>query len=300
MKYRLNAFALLLVACSPGLPASKTESSETRSAYVPAGYVKVFGDEFDGTALDTSRWWTRYIYAGGTLDYLNDEIQRYREDGNHPVGGGTLKLVAKPLGNGTFTSGMIRSKTTLKYGYFETRVKMPAGLGTWTAFWLNPEDTGWPPEIDIFEYLNNGQDDTADMFNTRGQDHGPQNYALLDRHASFDPTWKTYRAPYSFADGFHVFGARWDPDDTVTITLDGAFISKFSYRWIHNDGRDAGRAHLLLNLAMGGNWAGRYGVDTSRAHVYEIDYVRAYQKLGAIDTGTSTTGTDLCPVGGGC
>jgi beta-glucanase (GH16 family) len=299
-----SALPLASVLSSCGLTPSntvkRTAGTEIRSAYVPASYVKVFGDEFDGTALNTGNWFTRFIYNGGTLDYVNDEIQRYRENGNHVVGGGTLKLVAKPQGGGSFTSGMIRSKTTMKYGYFETRVKMPAGLGTWGAFWLNPEDQQWPAEIDIFEYVNNGTDDRVDMFNTRGQDHGPQTYTQISSGVNFNTTWKTWDAPYSFADDFHVFGALWDTDDTVTITLDGQLVSKYSYKWVHNDGSDAGQAHILLNLAMGGNWAGRYGVDSSQNHVFEVDYVRAYQKPTSLSSGRSNVGTDLCPAGGGC
>jgi len=297
--FDLNAVTLK-PAASTGTTTTTSPSNPTaaRSAFVPANYVPVFADEFEGTGLDVAKWFTRFVYSGGTLDYVNDEVQRYRESDNHRVSNGTLKLVAKPQADGSFTSGMIRSKTTMKYGYFETRVKMPSGLGTWTAFWLNPEDQKWPPEIDIFEYLNNGRDDKVNMFNTRGQDHGPQGYKQIAADAGFDQTWKTFGAPYSFADDFHVFGALWDTDDTVTVTLDGKVISKYAYKWVHDDSADAGPAHILLNLAMGGSWAGRYGIDRTREHVYEIDYVRAYQRADAVKTGVSTTGKDLCPASG--
>src|SRR5262245_24369295 len=52
------------------------------SALVPAGYTKIFSDD----RLDTTKWWTRLLHQGGTLDHYNDEAQRYRENGNHPVG----------------------------------------------------------------------------------------------------------------------------------------------------------------------------------------------------------------------
>jgi hypothetical protein len=36
--------------------------------------------------------------------------------------------------------------------------------------------------------------------------------------------------------------------------------------------------HLILNIAVGGNWGGRYGVDDSIfPPKMEIDYVRIYQ-----------------------
>ena len=39
------------------------------------------------------------------------------------------------------------------------------------------------------------------------------------------------------------------------------------------------RFHILLNLAIGGNWGGQKGIDDSLfPHVFEIDYVRVYKK----------------------
>ena len=41
-----------------------------------------------------------------------------------------------------------------KYGYFEARLKLPTGKGTWPAFWMMPRNyTAWPDdgEIDIME-----------------------------------------------------------------------------------------------------------------------------------------------------
>ena len=64
------------------------------SSYVPPGYGLVFNDEFSGTSLNRKKWFTRYIYASETLDHLNDENQRYADNGNQRVTGGVLSLVA--------------------------------------------------------------------------------------------------------------------------------------------------------------------------------------------------------------
>ncbi|MDB4965897.1 MAG: Beta-glucanase precursor [Myxococcales bacterium] len=278
------------------------------SPYVPAGYDLVFSDEFNEAQLDTSKWWTRYVYSGGTLDSLNDELQRYRETNNHVMNGSTLKLMAyapgdprsENLGSGLFSSGMIRSKTTVKYGYFEARVKMPAGQGVWPAFWLNSEAQTWPPEIDIFEFVNNGVEDKANMLHTGVIDHGAQGSAFLYADSAFNTQWTFWTAPYSFADDFHVIGALWD-GTTETDFVDGQRIVQRGYRWVHDDGSDGGYAHVLLNFAIGGQWAGRHGVDTGAfPQALEIDYVRVYQKSGSHDTSVSTTGHDLCPGNGGC
>ncbi len=58
-------------------------------------------------------------------------------------------------------------------------------------------------------------------------------------------------------------------------------IVERQYPWRYDDGRVAAKAYILLNLAVGGEWAGRYGVDD---HVLpaslDIDWVRAYEKVG--------------------
>jgi beta-glucanase (GH16 family) len=273
-------------------------TSPPSSSTVPAGYDLVFGDEFNGPELDTSKWWTRYVYENGNLDRLNDEVQVYREDRNHVMTGSSVKLMAyrKPKGNGIdFESGMLRSKTTVRNGYFETRVKMPKGIGAWPAFWLNAEDASWPPEIDIFEFVNNGKDDTANMIHFNTIDQGAQNGGgWTGTDPAFNQQYFYWKAPYDFTSDFHTIGALWT-DSGVTFYVDGKARATKGYKWVHNDGRDAGNAHILLNFALGGQWAGRYGVAQSFPDGFEIDYVRAYQPANGHRTGRSTVGRDLCP-----
>jgi beta-glucanase (GH16 family) len=266
------------------------------STYIPAGYVPTFCDEFNGTALDRTRWKTRYIYSNETLDRLNNEQQRYRDNNNHLVANGTLKLMAYKVTSNdpwgiNYESGMIRSVHTQKYGYFEARVKFPGGVGVWPAFWLNPDyGTGgellWPPEIDILEYVVNGREDTVDMVHTGViVNHGGGNYEavrdgrFLYNDPNFHTDWTYYRNPGgSLANQWHTFGLEWDAT-TATTYLNGRKLVTRGYKWKHDDGRDAPPAHILLNLAIGGDWAGRYGIDDSKfPQAFEIDYVRAYRK----------------------
>lgn len=51
-----------------------------------------------------------------------------------------------------------------------------------------------------------------------------------------------------------------------------------NYRWVDNDGADAPAAQVLLNLAIDGGWAGRYGVDDTRCPVsLRADHARVYK-----------------------
>jgi len=273
------------------------------SPWVPADYELVFNDEFDGAELDTSKWWTRYVYEDGMLDHLNDEQQLYREKDNHIMTGSSIKLTARKVSdNGpkaiNYESGMLRSKTVMKYGYFEARVKMPPAIGVWPAFWLNAEVPPWPPEIDIFEYVNNGVEDKANMLHTGVVNHGAQGGAFLYVDPKFNKQWTFWTAPFDFPDDFHVVSVLWD-DTSAATYVDGQMIVQRGYKWVYDDGTDAGYAHVLLNLAIGGEWAGRHGIeDAAFPQSLEIDYVRVYQKTK--DISQSVVGHELCPPDGGC
>jgi O-antigen/teichoic acid export membrane protein/beta-glucanase (GH16 family) len=259
------------------------------ASYVPPGYGLVFNDEFSGTALNAQKWFTRYIYASETLDRLNDENQRYADNGNHRLAGGVLSLVAtraklsKPSGL-NYESGMIRSDFTLRYGFFEARVKMPSGVGTWAAFWINSDVSergrlGHPPEIDFFEFVNNGKDDKVNKIHcaaTRTPDGFEPQFTY--KHERFIQAHQDYRAPFDFDDAFHTIGAEWTPTD-FSVYVDGLKVVTRTVQWKYKDGELAGPAHVLLNLAIGGQWAGRYGIDDAAfPQALAVDWVRVYQK----------------------
>jgi O-antigen/teichoic acid export membrane protein/beta-glucanase (GH16 family) len=271
------------------LPLTEPVTSWAAS-YVPAGYGLVFNDEFSGAALNGKKWFTRYIYASETLDRLNDENQRYADNGNHRVAGGVLSLVAtraklsKPSGI-NYESGMIRSDFTLRYGFFESRVKMPSGLGTWAAFWINSDVSesgrlGHPPEIDFFEFVNNGKDDKVDKIHSAAT-RTPEGFEprFSYKHERFVEKHQDFRAPFRFDEAFHTIGAEWTPTD-FTLYVDGLKVVTRTVQWQYKDGELAGPAHVLLNLAIGGQWAGRYGIDDAAfPQALAVDWVRVYQKL---------------------
>lgn len=274
----------------PREPIAQTEPVWSQvGSYVPAGYVLAFNDEFNGPELNRSKWYTRYIYAGGTLDRLNDEKQRYRDNDNHRIVDGILHLTAHKVapsganGDAPYESGMIRSDWTTLYGYFEARVRMPGGIGLWPAFWLASDvsPTGvlaWPPEIDIFEFVNNGVEDRADMLHSGVISPSGTTAPFVYTDPAFDTRWNYYAAPFRFDEGWHTVGAEWDAT-SVTVFVDGKKIFTRSYRWVQPDGTPAGPAHILLNLAVGGAWAGRHGVDDAALpQALQVNWVRAYRR----------------------
>jgi beta-glucanase (GH16 family) len=182
-----------------------------------------------------------------------------------------------------YESGMIRSDWTARYGFFEARVKMPGGLGVWPAFWLNSDvsESGrltHPPEIDLFEFVNNGKDDKVNKIHVAASSNPDGSQRYLYQHPKFSEHYQDYFAPFNFNSGFHTIAGEWTPE-TLTIYVDGLEIVSRTFHWQYRDKSLAGPAHLLLNLAIGGQWAGRYGIDDAAfPQALEVDWVRVYQK----------------------
>jgi beta-glucanase (GH16 family) len=266
----------------------------------------LLNENFSISNLDMEKWWTRFVYNGGTLDYLNDEWQRYREDGNHVMGGGLLKLTSLPYdaANGYWPSGAIRSKDCFDVGngsawYFECRCKSPAGLGVWPAFWLAgservPGDDSsipWPPEMDIMEIVNNGEwgnNTTVVHCGGKGWDEW-QNNTWTWVHPDFNGEFAWWQAPFDFAAGFHTFGLYYKRPD-FTIYVDRKPILAGTYAWNDWQGPSPG-CYVLCNLAIGGSWAGKNGVDDgAMPQSLDVDYIRVYTQVAQ-----STIGVNLLP-----
>ncbi len=249
--------------------------------HVPDGYSLVWRDEFNDDRLQggkpalpgTAKWW--FEKGNGENGWGNKELQNYIDRFNGTdtcsvVFDGTLKIIAKERGDEVIS---IRMNTTenWQYGYFETRLKVPTGKGTWPAFWMLPKDfKNWPldGEIDIMEYVGYDPNVVHASIHTQAYNHvqGTQKTA----------TRKIQNAETEF----HIYAVEWTSEKIVGY-VDGEAYFSFS-----NDGKGDVNAwpfdkpfYLKLNLAWGGNWGGAEDVDESRLPAtYEIDYVRVYQK----------------------
>ncbi|WP_367849554.1 family 16 glycosylhydrolase [Rhodoferax sp. WC2427] len=260
----------LAMAADPDLPAPIADQNYR--------LIKdwTFGRTIQNLEELRAEFFTRYVYNGGTLDKLNNEWQRYRDNDNHEFSNNGFALVARvprELKNGQIESGMLRSKWIGQYGYIESRVKVPSGRGMWPAFWLNPQDQTWPPEIDIMEIVNNGRDTTKNSFHMLHSGDGkyfPSTMSRLDR-------WGSYRPGFDYADDFHTFAVLWEPG-RVRHYVDEKLVADRPFYWQHKSGVDAGSAHILVNLAVGGDWPGAPQDIADFPARMQIDYIRVWQK----------------------
>ena len=234
----------------------------------------VWCDEFNYKGLpDTTKW----SYETGGHGWGNHELEYYTKSRleNARVEKGHLIIEARKEDyNGSkYTSARLvtKNKGDWKYGRFEIKAKLPAGKGMWPAIWMLPtnwEYGGWPHsgEIDIMENVGYYPDSIFGTIHT-----GKFNGALGTQKSK-----GVYRNDLSKA--FHVYAVEW------TENKIDFFIDNQKYSTFNNSGKGSEEwpfdkaFHLLLNIAVGGSWGGKFGVDDSIfPQKMEVDYVRVYQ-----------------------
>jgi beta-glucanase (GH16 family) len=270
----LIAAAFFCFSCSK---KTVTTTSTPSASPSPVTYsfesTPVWQDEFEYTgAPDPAKW--GYDTGGG--GWGNNELQFYTsETKNARVEGGLLTITAIKEKKETrdFTSARLVSKNKgdFLYGRVEARAKLPVGRGTWPAIWMLPTDWaygGWPAsgEIDIMEHVGFDPAKVHVTVHTKAYNHsiGTQK-------------GKNKVIPTAMTD-FHRYRIDWTPENIR------GFIDDEEVFFFPNEKSGADtwpfdkRFHILLNLAIGGNWGGAQGVDESIfPATFAIDYVRVYK-----------------------
>jgi beta-glucanase (GH16 family) len=235
----------------------------------------VWSDEFDYTGLPNAAKWG---YDLGGSGWGNNELQFYTDVANNAkVENGNLTITARKeaMGGKNYTSARMvtKNKGDFLYGRIEVRAKLPAGRGTWPAIWMLPTDWAygdWPKsgEIDIMEHV--GYDPNNVLFSIHKQAY---NHSIGTQKSGGQ------KIPTAI-DDFHKYRLDWTPyavrgyfDDQLVFTFTNE--GKGYASWPFDK-----RFHLLINLAVGGNWGGAQGVDdTIFPAAFVIDYVRVYKMI---------------------
>ncbi len=327
---QLSALTAVLMAAGlagcGGDVATNTDVNAVNPTEPVSDWQLVWSDEFDGSSIDSNKWTHEVNCAGGG----NNEKQCYTDSADNAfVADGKLHIVALPAPEGSplpYTSARLNTKYQgdFKYGRFEMRAKLPSGQGAWPAFWMLPTDEvygGWPKsgEIDIMEAVN------LKTVNAEGvaeaNVHGTLHYGR--DFPNNESSGKAYLLPDDInpADDFHTYAIEWQEGEIrwyvdgylyqtqrasqlrrnadgipVSLSHRGWFAEYFNIasgeletQW--NAAPFDQRFHLLLNLAVGGNWpenVNNLGIDAEAfadGQTYEIDYVRVYQCGQDLDSG---------------
>ncbi len=257
---------------------------DTVPTTVPQGYDLVWSDEFDRDGLpDASKW--AYDTYRNSKGWYNDERQYYSasrlknsrvEDGRLIIEAHREELTKAEFpdwGGQKYSSArlMTKGRADWTYGFFEVRAKIPCGLGTWPAIWTLPSDPDvtWPAggEIDIMEHV--------------GFEPGTIHHSVHTTAFNFSrgsQMTSSHKLPDA-CDAMNKYQLLWTPDFLLFGVNDAPKWlfkkeSKSKKRWPFTDPQ-----HLLLNLAVGGNWGGQQGLDENAFPArMEVDYVRIYQR----------------------
>lgn len=285
-------------AIAAALACALTGCSATKESTAPDGWHLVWSDEFDGKAIDRSKW-DFQIGTGsqyGLVGWGNNEQQYYTEE-NAYIEKGNLVLEAKKEDkNGMhYTSARLRTMAqdetplfSTTYGYIEARIKMPVASGFWPAFWMLPATDAYSTwaasgEIDIME----------------AKGRLPNRVYGTLHYGQPSPGNRYSGGMYKFPDGgtigdWHTYQVQWEPG-LMRWLVDGVAYYEMTQWW--SMAADEAEPYpypapydkpfyILLNFALGGNFDGDAQLDDSAlpAKMY-VDYVRVYQR----DDGYPTT-----------
>lgn len=279
-------------------------------AQVGEGWALVWNDEFNNEQIDETKWsWETNCWGGG-----NNELQCYTDrPENAFVRDGKLVIQAKPeeftgpaeplewgsdVGEKTlpYTSARLRTldKGDWTYGRIEVRAKVPGGQGIWPAIWMLPTDWtygGWAAsgEIDIMEAVNLTDDVPKKVHGTLhyGREWPANAYSGTDfEFETTDPT-----------EDFHTYAIEWANGEIRWYVDDVHYATQRESGWYSQSKNEDGefqnepgaapfdqRFHLLLNVAVGGNWPGDPDDSTAFPVEMEIDYVRVFECPSAKET----------------
>ena len=250
----------------------------------PLEWEQVWSDEFDGDNLDLSKWnilrWRPGWVNNEQQAYTDRDTNVFLQDGNLVIQGliepnyyDTDHTGSQYTAN--YTSGRINTddKFSWTYGKFDIRAKLPSGRGSWPAIWMLGESItsiGWPDcgEIDIMEHV--GFDDG----NIHGSIHTKDFNHIMNTQRS-----GSIALP-SATQSFHIYSLEWSPHYLRFLIDDSPFF------FVYNDsnGNTAkwpfdSPHYMILNLAIGGDWGGVQGIESSSFPMRMlVDHVRVSKR----------------------
>ena len=213
-----------------------------------------------------------------------------------------------------YTSSCIKTRKSFSfmYGRLEVKARIPVATGAWPAIWTLGNQGGWPAcgEIDVMEFY---RVPPSTMGIHHDQASNERTLPIILANACWmgengRDAWNTCRVPFThfterdkdWASRFHIWRMDWTPT-SIKLYLDDELLNDIPtasatpspsasgdtaarrnghvrherFNPFCNDREGFGH-YILLNLAIGSS--GGTPDDNAFPLVYEIDYVRVYQK----------------------
>lgn len=278
----------LIKLIKEGKPLTETVvgSYERDEKHFGDDYRLTWGDDFDGTEIDTEKW---DVYYGDMVCYnkgLNGKkaLRCRRDKPNTFVKDGSLYICADQTEE-AYYGGMLCTQGIMRYryGFIEISTIKPKGLGFWTSLWLNDDTNrigGHFAEVDIEECYGDGGDWAfGNTFCWPNDKRGAEKWqgTILDGNKVIAKDER------GFWQDYHTFGFEWD-EKHVTYTCDG-FPYATQDITINPVTHAAFTTPLFIRLSMACGFSSRGGItedpwEWENTNKYIIDYVNIYQKPG--------------------
>ncbi len=231
----------------------------------PLAHADTMVDDFEGPAgtPPNPALWT--VVEGSGWDA---GVEEYAAPNAVLDGQGNLAITARRDGSG-FTSGRVQTKNKASFGYgtLVARIKMPSGQGLWPAFWLvgaDEDNNPWPGagEIDVVEMVSDARTHYSSL-------HGPTPGTGDHLQAQI-----VGDGP-DLSDGFHNYWMT-HIKDSITVGVDDTKWGTLTpdslppqADWVFHK-----PFYVIMNLAVGGDWAGPPDRSTPLPAVMLVDWVK--------------------------
>ncbi|MCB7480444.1 glycoside hydrolase family 16 protein [Christiangramia sediminis] len=250
-------------------------------------YKLIWNDDFNNDGKPDSEKWN---FETGFIRNLEEQIYTNRKK-NVRINDGKLELIARKenfrnkkfdpsIQNyrfnteySAYTSGSIHTKDKFefRYGRVEVRAKLPKGNGVWPAIWMlgaNFYEIEYPNagEIDIMEYVGK----------ETGKIHATVHFPWDDAQGiKSDGGSELISDP---SEKFHVYSMNWT-SEKIEFLIDNSLFHTFNIDEAGDKNNPFRKPfYLILNLALGGNWAGEVDPEIF-PQKFIVDYVRVYKEI---------------------
>jgi len=249
-----------------------------RPEHPATGLTPFFFDDFSSPTLDDTKWWASgrpYKTGPDWMDssYAGDDCRFL--DSNVTIEDSRLVLACRNVPNVRagvtkgFSGGMVTTAGLLAGApdsfrqrfappvRLDVSAKIPSGRGLWPVIWFMPVRNGWPPEIDVAEFLCQ---DPSKNYTTFHYDDGG--------HRQIN--WRTS----SFGDlsqAFHVYSVEWR-EESIKWFIDYAKVFETTSSFIPTE-----EMYLMLTCMVGHatTYPGPPDENTPFPSYFTVDWVRA-------------------------
>jgi beta-glucanase (GH16 family) len=258
-----------------------------KTAQVNAEPELLFSDEFDGSALDGTKWaicpnWDRQGRSTWDSNMVSVSGGYLHLGFKRDAALGRTKTSNREFSDNWIRAGAIRSMTqdfskvffANTFGYYEARAKIPKVSGMWGAFWLMSPTQGVltdegkiGTEIDIVETIDNPKNsyNAALHWNGYGTSH-----KSTGSNGKIAPSINIY-------DGeFHTFALDWSPSEYIFYVDSMEFWRCDGGMNFRNSGINQNPNYIKLTVE-GADWAGKLPTGFTDGEML-VDYVRVYNQ----------------------